>query len=200
MDISEWQGVIDFQKVKATGKIDFAIIRAGTRFGEPNIIDKHWEDNYNGCKANNIDTGAYWFSYALSGADAEREANIFLTQLKGKKFEYPVYIDIEDKSIFAKKVASETAKAFCKVMKANRYYCGVYSSRSFFDSYFDQEVKTTLSIWVAEWAQSTKYKGEYGIWQYTSNGHIDGIKGRVDLDYAYVDFPTIMKTEHWNGY
>ena len=120
--------------------------------------------------------------------------------ISGKKFEYPIYIDIEEKSIFNKGIASAVAKHFCGHMESKKYFCGIYSSLSFLNDYFDKESKTKYSIWVAQWASKCTYKGQYGVWQHSSKGKVSGISGNVDLDKSYVDFPTIMKEKHLNGY
>ena len=196
IDVSAWQGNIDWAKVKSTGKY-FAILRAGTGQGNK---DKYFDQNYNGAKSVGINVGAYWYSYAKSGSDGESEARHMLNVISGKQFEYPIYVDIEEASIFQAGIASAVAKSFCNFMEGKRYFCGIYSSLSFLNSYFDSECKTKYSIWVAQWSSKCTYKGQYGAWQYSSEGSVSGISGRVDMDKAYVDFPSIMKTKHLNGF
>ena len=195
IDVSKWQGSINWEKVAKVKS--FAIIKAGSGNGH---IDEQFEKNYKNAKSAGVPIGAYWYSYADSGSDGKTEAKHAINALKGKKFEYPIYIDIEEKSIFKKGIASSVAKNFCEEMQSKKYYCGIYSSKSYFDSYFDSESKKKYSIWVAQWSSKCTYKGSYGIWQYSSNGSVDGISGRVDLDEAYEDFPSIIKKAHLNGY
>lgn len=96
IDVSVWQGDIDFAKVKANG-IDFVIIRAG--YGKlTSQKDKYFEQNYSRAKAAGLHVGAYWYSYAQSADDAKKEAQTCISVLKGKQFDYPVYFDIEEKS------------------------------------------------------------------------------------------------------
>lgn len=196
IDVSAWQGNINWGAVKAAG-IEFAIIRAGTGNGNK---DKYFEQNYAGAHAQGIQVGTYWYSYAGSGAAAAQEAQHNLNIIRGRKFEFPIYVDIEEKSIFSKGIANQIAQNFCGVMESNRFFCGIYSSKSYYDSYFSAEVKKKYSIWVAQWSSRCTYSGPYGVWQYTSSGSVSGISGRVDMDYAYIDFLSIMKQAHLNGY
>ena len=97
IDVSNHNGTINWAKVKASGAVDFVIIRAG--YGKSiSQKDKQFENNYAGCKAHGIPCGAYWYSYAITPAEAEAEARVFLQAIAGKQFEMPVYFDIEEKS------------------------------------------------------------------------------------------------------
>jgi GH25 family lysozyme M1 (1,4-beta-N-acetylmuramidase) len=199
IDVSKHNGVIDWQKVKAQG-IDFAIIRAG--YGK--VIsqkDPNFEKNYAGAKSAGIPVGAYWYSYALTPAEAEAEARVFLQAIAGKQFEYPVWFDIEEASQFhtGKKNVSAIIRAFCSVMESAGYWVGVYSSRSAIQAYFDDEVQKRYSIWAAEWANALHYEGA-AIWQRSEKGRINGITGNVDLDISYVDFPAAIKEAGKNGF
>lgn len=195
IDVSQWQGVINWNQVKASG-IHYAIIRAG--YGAGNV-DPYFEQNYQGAHAAGVDVGAYWYSNANSVADGISEANYMLQHIRGKKFEYPIYYDIEENSIFQSGITNGIAKNFCSVMEANKFFCGFYCSTGFYP-YFSDELKTRYSIWVAEWGPVCHYTGPYGMWQYYNQGRISGINTDVDMDYAYQDFPTIMKQAHLNGY
>ena len=197
IDVSRHQGAIDWAKVKA----DFAIIKAG---GGKYISQKDpkFEANYAGCKAHGIPCGAYWFSYAITPAEAEAEAHVFIEAIAGKQFEFPVYLDIETNKALTtgKKNVSAIIKAFCTVMEKAGYWCGVYASRAHVQSYFDDECKNRYSLWIAEWGAKLNYSGEVGMWQYSENGKKDGINGAVDLDECYVDYPTAIKAAGKNGY
>ena len=197
IDVSAWQGNINWANVKRAGK-KFAILRAGTGKGNK---DKYFEQNYQNAKAQGIPVGVYWYSYANSGAEAKNEAALCHNILKGKKFEYPIYIDIEEKSIFQKNIANDLAINFCSYMESNKYFCGIYSSLYYYNSYFNKEVKAKYSLWVAQWGPDhCTYDGPFGVWQYSSTGSVSGISGNVDLDKSYSDFPTIIKNAHLNGY
>ena len=85
-------------------------------------------------------------------------------------------------------------------MEKNKKFCGIYASKSYFDNYFTQEVKTKYSIWVAQYYSKCTYTGAYGVWQRSSKGSVKGISGNVDLDISYLDFPSIIKKAHLNGF
>ncbi|MCH3987369.1 GH25 family lysozyme [Lachnospiraceae bacterium YH-ros2226] len=201
IDISHWQGAIDWAKVKAAG-IQFAIIKSGGS-DAGFYTDPRWEENYKGAKANGIAVGAYYFvgPGCISVADGQADAERFLAQLKGKQFEYPVYIDVEATPASKKAGATEAVIAFCRAMEAGGYYAGIYSSTySGFRDRLDDSKLTPFTHWVAQYASKCTYGGSYGIWQYSSSGQVNGISGRVDMDVSYQDFPSIIKAGGFNGY
>ena len=120
--------------------------------------------------------------------------------MKGKQFEWPIYYDIEDKSIFNAGVQNDIAKAFCEILEANKFFCGVYSGASHLNHNFDDYVKEKFTIWVAHWGvEKPNYKGAYGVWQYKV-GTEPGVSGDCDLDKGYIDFEPIMKENGLNGF
>ena len=200
IDVSRHNGVIDWNKVKGSG-VEFVIIRAG--YGR--VItqkDDRFETNYSGAKAAGLKVGAYWYSYAMNAYEAELEANVFLEAIKGKQFEYPVFLDLEENKQFATGRANVSGMVdrFCRTVEKAGYYTGLYMSRAQLLSYVDIDVRNRYCVWCAEWAAKCTYSGAYGLWQYSEKGHVDGINGNVDLDYAYADFPTIIKGKHLNGF
>ena len=209
IDVSVHQGVIDWDTVKNVEKIDFAILQAG--YGRlASQKDKQFERNYSECKRLGIPIGAYWYSYAVTVEDVKNEAAACIEVLKGKKFEYPIYFDIEENSqrLGMGKV-TEMCKAFCGALEAAGYWVGIYSYKSFLENYIDKSVRTRYAVWLAHDASSTTYKEPYGIWQYSVTGTqndivgkalVAGISGSCDLDYAYIDYPTAIKAAGKNGY
>ena len=198
IDVSVWQGPdIDFKKVKADG-INFVIIRAGCGSKK----DEYFEKNYKKAKEAGLNVGVYWYAKALTETASKNEAQNVLNAIKGKQLEYPVYYDIEQKEILAKgkKFCSAIATNFCEILESNKKFCGIYASKSYFDSYFTDTVKNKYTIWVAQYYSKCTYTGKYGIWQKSSNGSVKGINGRVDLDISYQDFPSIIKKAHLNGF
>lgn len=192
IDVSVWQGNIDW--AKASKEIDFAIIRAG--YGKvASQKDKKFEQNYLGCKNNNVKIGAYWFSYAKTISDASQEAAACIAALKGKNFDYPIWYDVEDNGTFktGKNNVSAITRTFCEALKKAGYQVGIYSSRSGLETYFTDEVKKFYDVWVANVAKgggplsSTSYKG-HTIWQYSWKGKVNGISGDVDMNYCYKDY------------
>ena len=199
LDVSSYQGTIDWAKVAKTKK--FAILRAGTGHNGENNKDSKFEENYKNARAAGMKLGAYFYSYAKSVEGAQKEARYFLSNIKGKKFEWPVYYDIEESSQFSAGIHNKIAKAFCQILEEKKYYCGIYASGSRWSSNFDKDVRTKYTVWVAHWGvKKPTYTGTYHMWQKTSDGSVDGIKGRVDLDESYINFEPIMKSKNLNGY
>ena len=211
IDVSYAQGVIDWEKVKASGLVDFVILRAG--YGrETTQVDTQFERNYAACKCLGIPCGAYWFSYAMSADEAKREAQVFLQTIKGKLFEYPVYMDLELAKQFAlgKAACSEMADAFLSTMEQAGYYAGLYCSTYYLDNYLSDSIKSRYTVWCAQYASKCTYQNPYGIWQYNVAGNaeydiigqrsIPGIVGECDMDYCYTDYPAIIKAAGLNGF
>ena len=200
IDISQYQTNVDFKKVKASG-IDYVIIRAG--YGKyVKQKDPQFETHYKNAKAAGLDVGVYWYSYALSVEDAKLEAQTCLSVIKGKKFEYPIYFDLEEQNQFAKgrSFCDSIVKAFCGEIEKSGYFAGLYISRSPLQQYISSSVANKYALWIAEYASKCNYSGAYGMWQYSSTGKINGINGNVDCDYCYVDYPAVIKNSGLNGY
>ena len=188
IDVSHWQGKIDFDKVKSQG-YSFVMINAGygKYIGQK---DENFEKNYAAARKAGLNIGAYWYSYALTEADALAEAKTFLEVVKGKKFEYPLAFDIEDasQSELPNAAINKMIAAFCDYLENNGYYAAVYSYADFFK-------RKVSDFDVAKPAIST-----YGMWQYTSKGTVNGVSDRCDCNYAYKDYPAIMKEKCLNLY
>lgn len=202
IDVSKHNGVIDWAKVKKSGDVDFAVIRAG--YGK--LIsqkDAMFEKNYAGCKGNGIPVGAYWYSYAHSVAEIQQEARVFLDVISGRQFEFPVYLDFEEESQFklGREKCSAMAKAFLEILENAGYFAGLYCSTYYLNQYFDDSVKDRYSIWLAHVnVQKPTYAKPYDMWQYSWKGRIDGISGDVDCNYCYKDFPAIIKNAGLNRF
>ena len=201
IDVSSWQGDIDFEKVKQCG-IDFVILRAG--YGrDVSQKDSFFEQNYRKAKAAGLDAGAYWYSYADSPEDAVREAKACMEVIKGKKFEYPIYLDLEEQSQFDRGMAfcDSVILNFCGELEKNRYMPGLYCSTYYLENYVSHSVAGKYALWVAQYYNKCTYTAnKYGIWQYSSDGNVNGISGNVDMDYCYTDYPAAVKKGGYNGY
>lgn len=200
IDVSKYQGNIDWAAVRNSG-IEFAMLRGG--YGRYNTQkDGKFEQNYNGAKSVGMPIGAYHYSYATSVAAAEQEADFCLSYLAGKSFEYPIIIDVEEKrqSNLGKAALTQVVDAFCSKIANAGYLVGIYASKSFFQNYLDMNILGKYEVWVAQWASACTYSGEYGLWQYTSDGSVPGIAGRIDMNYGYKDYPTIIKSAGLNGF
>ena len=198
IDVSYAQGVIDWEKVKASGLVDFAILRAG--YGkETSQIDDQFSRNYTACKQLGISVGVYWYSYATTVDEAEQEAKVCLQTIQGKQFEYPVAFDIEEARCLPQ--ADALCQAFCSVLEAAGYYMAIYTFKSALENNISAAIKNRYDIFLSHiGVQQTDYAGDYGLWQYSWMGRIPGISGDVDLDYAYKDYPAIIKAAGLNGF
>ena len=204
IDISYHNGEIDFSKVKS--QVDFIIMRSG--YGKKTTDSKEvkFDIYYEEAKKNNIPIGTYWYSYANTPEEALVEAQTFLNKVKGKKFEYPVFYDVEEKSILnqGKEIVSKIIKTFLEEVEKNGYLVGLYSSASYLENLVDDEIKDKYIIWVAQWGKNIdkpRYNGKWDIWQYSSKGHIDGVQSQnVDLDFSNKNFEEIVKEQGKNCY
>lgn len=197
IDISYCQTKVDWKKVDA----EFVIVRAG--FGRyTKQKDTMFESHYAGAKKQGIPVGAYWYSYAMSEDEARQEADACIAILKGKQFEYPIYYDVEEEKQFklGKTKVSAIIRAFLERVEAAGYWVGLYGSYSSLTAFTDADIRSRYAIWLAHWGVSkSPYNGAYGLWQY-GVGVASGVQGKCDLDYAYVDYPTLIKAKGLNGF
>ena len=186
IDVSEWQGTIDWRKVAKDG-VQFAVIHAG--YGrELSQKDEYFERNYAGARAAGIKVGAFWYSYADSVARAEQEARTCLKVLEGKRFELPIFFDQEyEKSILAlsNKTRTDIVLKFLETVKGAGRKVGLYSSTDFITTKLQANRLTAYPLWIAEYGSKLHYTGKVWAWQYTDKGRVAGIKGRVDMDHGY---------------
>lgn len=184
VDISEWQQNVNFAQLKSNG-IKAVIIRAG--YGrEVSQKDSLFESHYRNAKAVGLKIGAYWYSYADSVNDAEKEANAFMSVAKGKSFDLPVYYDLEDSSQIGlgKSTLTAIAERFCNTLKRNNYKVGVYANLNWFNNYLDyKKLKAKYSIWLAQYNDRAEL--DCDIWQNSSSGRINGYNGRLDTNIVY---------------
>lgn len=200
VDLSVHNGTVDFATLSKN--VDYAIIRAG--YGKlASQKDKKFEEYYAGCKKYGIPVGTYWYSYAKSVSEMKQEAQVFLNVIKGKQFEYPVYLDFEEKSQFnlGKATCIAMAKAFLEVIENAGYYAGMYCSSYYLSTFFDSSIRDRYTMWLAHYnVTKPTYGGAYDIWQYTSTGRIGGVNGNVDMNWGYTDFASIIKQAGLNGF
>lgn len=205
IDVSHWQGdITNWASIKKSG-IDFVIIRAG--YGSSaKQKDAKFEQNYANAKAAGLKVGAYWYSYATNTTQAIIEAKAFLSVIKGKQFEMPVWFDQEyEDCIKALSTRTRTAivKAFCQTVEDAGYYTGLYCSRDWLTNWLDYTQLSHLDIWVAAYGDSAgNVPLPYGMWQCSSTNSFKVPKfGKsLDCDYAYKDYEGIMKNNGLNGF
>lgn len=202
IDLSKWNGDVNFHKVKASG-IDGVIIRTGFGREHPKQIDKRFEEYYWGAAEAGLHIGAYHYSYAKSVTDALDEADFMLKIMKGKSFDLPVYGDFEEQGNLSSAVCSSMVKSFCDYLEKNGAWAGIYSYDSFFKDRLPQHIGQRYTLWVAR-VENVQPKcvplDEVGIWQNSWKGRIDGIKGDVDTDICYKNFPLAIKTAKLNRF
>lgn len=190
IDVSEWQGTIDWREVAKDG-VQFAVIHAG--YGrELSQKDKCFERNYAGARAAGIKVGAFWYSYADSVARAEQEARTCLKVLDGKHLDLPVFFDQEYEPGILKlstKTRTDIVLKFLETIKAAGRPCGLYSSTDFITTKLQANRLTAYPLWIAEYGSKLHYTGKVWAWQYTDKGRVAGIKGRVDMDHGYFAQP-----------
>lgn len=201
IDISVWQKDMNLSQAKAEG-VRFTIIRGA--YG--NKKDTAFESNYAKAKANNLGVGVYWWTRAVNEAQAKEEAQLLIDNcLKGKQFEYPIYIDVEDKllSNLGKSKVDEVIKSACETLEANGYYAGFYLNENWYKNKCNgSELAKRFTVWLAKWSKAEQTA--YPMWQFggeTNYIRSNKVAGVVcDQDYCFVDFPTIIKNAGLNGY
>ncbi len=196
VDVSKWQGTINWSK--AAKKISFAIIRCGYGTNSTSNDDSMFLKNVKGCLNNGIPFGIYLYSY---GASAKSEANHVLRTLKNanltpKDVDFPVYLDMEDACMITKSSKTYMTNAqkltyvtkFCTLIEAAGYDAGVYANSYWWKTYLTSSKYNQWERWVARWGKMD-YTGTYSMWQYTSDGSVSGISGRVDMNRWYGKVP-----------
>ena len=195
IDVSYYQGKIDWKKVKKSG-VDFAIIRLGYRGylkGEL-ALDKKYEYNIKQAKKHGIEVGVYFFTQALNEEEAIEEAKYCIKHVKGYELDYPIVIDTEainadnvrsQETKLTKAQLTQVCKAFCDTVKDAGYDAAIYASKSWFFDRLDLEKLDGCNKWLAHYTKITDYKYDFDMWQYTSDGTVPGIKGRVDLNIGF---------------
>lgn len=201
IDVSRWQGLINWKKVKESG-VEFAILKAG---GSDSgfYTDSKFYSNWVGATEAGIHTGAYYFvgPNCTNGQAGLADAYRFSKIIQQVKLDYPVYIDFEAPSMKTKQGNTDAVKCFCQYMENLGYYAGIYGSdiSGFKDRLWLNQL-TAFDKWVARYGSQPKYANPWGIWQSTSKGNVPGISGFVDMDYSKNDYATIIKNNHLNGF
>lgn len=209
IDVASVNGMVDWEQVKAAG-MDFAIIRAGWTFYEGGLEeDRLFARNMEGAAAAGLDIGVYVYSYDRSPQAARTAAQRLDRLLQPyKTITYPVWFDIEDRwnLTAGKQLNTQICQAFLSSMEEAGYYTGIYSFANFLTGYLDREALSAYDVWVADYREPMGYDGPFGMWQYgivgsqglfgrdyTIRGQVPGLSGNCDVDYAYKDYPTIIR-------
>lgn len=188
IDVSQYQEIINWEKVKP--QIDFAILRLGWIGNYDNhTLDSYFNRNYEECKRLNIPFGIYVYNYCRTVEAVESAIKWIKKIMSNKSIELPIFIDMEDKSIEneTKEKLTVICEYFCEEIKKLGFKAGVYANRNWYVNYLNKNrLYNKYTLWIAHYTNETeKYKGEYDIWQNSSKGKIEGIKGNVDTNYLY---------------
>ncbi|MDE5589281.1 MAG: hypothetical protein K2J60_09115 [Acetatifactor sp.] len=193
IDVSKWNGDIDWDRVRNAG-VEFAIIRAGYRGSVTGSLveDPYFAANIKGATASGIPVGVYFFTQAVNEVEAVEEASAVLRLVKEYNLDYPIFIDTEGAGGNGRAdgldVESRTlvCEAFCRTIENAGYRAGVYGSRNWYNNnLYTDRLDNDYYIWLAEYRSVPLYQGYYQMWQYTSKGSVDGISGNVDMNISY---------------
>ena len=194
IDVSKWNGSIDWSQVKNSG-VSYVIIRCGYRGSSTGALieDPKFKSNIKGATAAGLKVGVYFFTQAVSDVEAVEEASMVISLIKGYNISCPVFLDVESSHGRADGISVSTrtavCKAFCATIKNAGYTSGVYANKTWFNSYIDATALTGYKIWLAQYASSPTYtRTRYDMWQYSSSGSVSGISGRVDMNISYMGF------------
>ena len=194
VDVSNYQGSIDWQALKAQG-IEFAYLRLGLRgYGEQGTLytDRSFARYYEGAKAAGIDVGVYFFSQAVTVREAADEALFALELLDGRALDLPVYYDWEPVSaddsrtaVYDGRYLTAGAAAFCNIIERGGYTAGVYLNRQ--QGYYRYDLRSLAgrSLWVADYADYPDFYYAYDVWQYEHQARLDGVGEIVDLNLEF---------------
>lgn len=193
LDVSRWQGNINWDKVKASGKIDGVMLRAlGYKGGKP-YVDQTFECNYAACAARGIPVGVYfWLGSTVAGGMANTTA-MLRSVLEGKTFQLPIAIDVEDPKLKALTPTELSALVRLYAAEIERWglYAMVYTYTNFADTALDMEALAAYDLWIADY-RGKRPTRRHGMWQYTDKGSVPGVSSQVDLSHAYKDYTKII--------
>ncbi len=193
IDVSKWNGNIDWTAVKNSG-IEYVIIRCGYRGSSQGMLieDPKYQTNITGATAAGLKVGVYFFTQAISEAEAVEEASMVLEQVKNYRITYPIFLDVEASGGRADGIDSATrtavCKAFCQTIQSAGYTAGIYANKTWLETKMDANALSAYKIWLAQYAATPTYGGRYDMWQYQANGKVSGISGDVDMNWSYLGY------------
>ena len=222
LDVSKWEHEtdkdgnylpLDWAAIKAAG-YDFVILKAGsTERGDGGGIDPVFEMNYRDAKAAGLEVGAYFYTYATTVEGVLKDAELCMSWLRDKQFEYPIYFDLEDPELesLGKNHLTDMCVAFICALQENGYYSGLYVNNHWLRNILDApKILTLFDVWYArypsvtdgatpEW-DSEKYGNQLGMWQYTEEGIIEGFDTDFDFNFSYKNYKELMIKWGLNGF
>ena len=196
VDLSKYNGTVDFTKLKEAG-VGFAMLRLASRgYGSGKIsLDEKFVEYAQNAQVAGIQIGAYFYSQAVNENEAVEEANYIVGAISGFNVKYPVAIDIERVSgdeartdKLTNKERTSIVKMFCDTVKGYGYKPIIYASSEMLVGGLDLKELQDYDVWLADEKIPTEYPYRFGMWQYNTKGHIDGITGDIDLDISFIDY------------
>lgn len=194
IDVSKWNGSIDWSQVKNSG-VSYVIIRCGYRGSSTGALieDPKFRANIKGATGAGLKVGVYFFTQAVTDVEAVEEASMVISLIKGYNISCPVFLDVESAHGRADGISVSTrtavCKAFCATIKNAGYTAGIYANKTWLNSYIDAPALTGYKIWLAQYSAAPTYsRTRYDMWQYSSKGSVAGISGRVDMNISYMGF------------
>ena len=194
MDVSRWQGKINWEQVKASGAVDGVMLRVlGSKSGKP-YLDPTFEQNYSECARLGIPVGGYYYMDAVTTGAMGNELTMLHSALEGKSFQMPIAVDVEDAKLRALRQDELTklVKQAAKKIESWGLYAMVYTYTNFADTALNMFELTDFDLWIADY-RSKRPTRKHGMWQYTSKGRVTGVDGPVDLSHAYKNYPSIIQ-------
>lgn len=201
IDISHWNVETDWQAVK-NSNVEFVILKLGGEEGGAGSyhIDDKFHEYYEAAKKAGLHVGCYWFlgnRETVINADPRKSAEWVSTYIKGHnlKFDFPVFLDVENQNVErdGKEKITSYVSEWCKYLQDSGFYVGIYGSDiSTFKEELNVDSLQAFDKWVARYGKEPSYVKSYGMWQYTSEGAVNGIKGKVDMDVAYLNYPVVI--------
>ncbi len=199
IDVSGWQGVINWEQVAASG-VDFAIIRVGSRkliSGEI-VEDSFFKKNAKEANRLGIPIGVYFYSAATTELEVLEEATFVLNIIKDYKITYPVAYDLEDfgehrLTNVSDEIINYNALIFLNYFKSHGYNGMLYSNKSSLETHWDLSRFSGYKVWLAHYIGTTSYDGKYDMWQYSDVGNVNGISTKVDLNMAKFAYKEVVK-------
>lgn len=193
IDVSKWNGTIDWNAVKNSG-VSYVIIRCGYRGSTTGamIEDPVFKSNIKGATAAGLKVGVYFFSQAVNEVEAVEEASMTIGLIRNYSISYPVFLDVEPSGGRADGIDKDTRtkviKAYCETIRNSGYTPGVYANKTWLESYMNAGELSSYKIWLAQYNTAPTYAGKIDLWQYTSKGNVAGISGHTDLNLSYLGY------------
>ncbi len=194
IDVSKWNGNIDWNAVKNSG-VSYVIIRCGYRGSSTGVLveDPKFRNNIKGAKAAGLKVGVYFFSQAVNEVEAVEEASMALNLVNGYGLNYPIFLDVEASGGrgdgISRDARTAVCKAFCATVQNSGYAAGIYANKTWFSEKINTGSLTGYKIWLAQYASAPTYTAtRYDMWQYSSKGRVSGISGDVDMNISYLHY------------